>query len=386
MTGDPRLSVAFRGSLGTFALDASFSVPARGVTALFGPSGCGKTSVLRCVAGLQRVREGFCSVAGDVWQGEGTLLPPHRRPVGYVFQEASLFPHLSVRGNLLFGAPRGPRAGAADRGLALDEVAALLGLAALLDRAPRHLSGGERQRVAIGRALLSRPKLLLMDEPLSALDRPARDEIIPFLERLVEALSIPTLYVTHDMAEVERLADHLVLMRAGRVEAAGPLSTLQSDPSLPLFASREAAVSLAAVVEAYDAVDGLATLRVEGGRCLVPTSALGVGETRRVCIAAGDVSLTREHPQRTTILNVLPARIVTSAPSGAFEVTVLLGLGTNGEGARVLARVTRRSWTALAFAEGDLVYAQVKGVALVPGRGHGGEATSNGTGRNCRWN
>ncbi len=360
------LQVSFRGTLGRFALDAAFTVPARGVTALFGPSGCGKTTVLRCIAGLHRAGEGFFALGGDVWQDRSAFLAAHKRPIGYVFQEASLFAHLSVRRNLLYGAPK--HALSLDPGgVGFDEAIDLLGLAALLDRSPQNLSGGERQRVAIGRALLSRPRLLLMDEPLSALDRRTKDEILPFLERLHGTLALPVIYVTHDMAEVERLADHLVLMEAGQVVASGPLGTLQSDPSLPLFKTREAAVSLDAVVTAYDAVDGLATLTVEGGTFMVPAAPLGLGEPRRLRVAAGDVSLARDPPLRTTIVNILPARILTAAPTGLHEITVVLGLGLDGSGARLLARVTRRSWISLELGDGQGVYAQVKGVALVDG-------------------
>ncbi|MBW7962538.1 molybdenum ABC transporter ATP-binding protein [Bradyrhizobium sp. BR 10261] len=213
-----RINAAFRGSLGRFSLDVALSVPASGVTAIFGPSGCGKTTVARCIAGLQRMTDGFCAVDGEVWQDHHGFRQVHRRPIGYVFQEASLFPHLSVRGNLLFGAPKIMKAE-----VAFDEVIELLGLAALLDRAPHRLSGGERQRVAIGRALLSQPKLLLMDEPLAALDRATKSEILPFLERLHERLSLPVFYISHDMAEIERFADHLVLMEHGRVVSTGPL-------------------------------------------------------------------------------------------------------------------------------------------------------------------
>jgi molybdate transport system ATP-binding protein len=356
------LQVNFRGRLGGFTLDAAFTVPARGVTALFGPSGCGKTTVLRCMAGLHRAEDGFCAVGGEIWQDGGLFRPTHRRPIGYVFQEASLFAHLSVRRNLLYGAGGGADAGA------MDEVVALLGLAGLLDRAPGHLSGGERQRVAIGRALLSRPRLLLMDEPLSALDRATKDEILPYLERLQEALALPVVYVSHDLAEVERLADHLVLMRAGRVVAAGPLAALQSDPSLPLAGGRDAAVSLDAVVELYDAGYGLATLVVAGGRFLVPAPPITVGGRRRLRIAASDVSLARQPPGPSTISNVLPARILLVRRSGDHEMTAVLGLGLDGAGDRLLARVTSRSWDQLGLAEGTEVFAQVKGVALVSGR------------------
>lgn len=220
-----RINAAFRGSLGNFTLDVELSLPATGVTAIFGPSGCGKTSVARCIAGLQRMAEGFCAVDGDIWQDSSSFRPVHRRPIGYVFQEASLFPHLSVRRNLLFGAPSTSRAQ-----IAFGEVVELLGLAALLDRSPYRLSGGERQRVAIGRALLSQPKLLLMDEPLAALDRTTKDEILPFLERLHDRLSLPVLYISHDMSEIERFADHLLLMEQGRVVGSGPLHSLHPIP------------------------------------------------------------------------------------------------------------------------------------------------------------
>lgn len=227
-----RIDAAFRGRLGRFVLDASLNVPASGVTAIFGPSGCGKTTIARCIAGLQRLSDGFCAIDGDVWQDGDAFRPAHRRPVGYVFQEPSLFPHLSVRRNLLYGAPK-----AAATSIGFDEVVELLGITALLDRSPHHLSGGERQRVAIGRALLSQPKLLLMDEPLAALDRSTKDEILPFLERLHDRLSLPVLYISHDMAEIERFADHLVLMEYGRVVDVGPLNALR--PALPPSPSRD---------------------------------------------------------------------------------------------------------------------------------------------------
>lgn len=351
------IEVRFKGGLGGFSLDAAFEVPSRGVTGLFGPSGSGKTSVLRAIAGLQRL-EGYCAVGGDIWQDGKHFRPTHKRPVGYVFQEASLFPHLSVKGNLLYGFTRSA--------VGFDETVELLGLSRLLDRAPANLSGGERQRVAIGRALLSDPKLLLMDEPLSALDRQTKDEILPFLERLHASLALPVLYVSHDISEVERLADHLVLMRAGRVIASGPLGQLQSDPTLPLALSRDAAVSLDAVVEGYDAPYGLASLRVDGGLFLAPSPPVAVGAARRLRIFAGDVSLVRERPSQTTIVNILPVRILSATESGPHEITAVLGLG-DGSGACLLTRVTRRSWDLLELAEGIDLYAQVKGAALVQG-------------------
>jgi molybdate transport system ATP-binding protein len=369
--GEPKtIRAIFHGALGRFSLDASFSVPATGVTGLFGPSGCGKTAVLRCIAGLQHLPDGYCAIDGDIWQDRTLFRRPHERPVGYVFQEASLFPHLSVRRNLLYGAPP-TRSVLNPSGIAFDEVIDLLGLETLLDRSPQNLSGGERQRVAIGRALLSQPKLLLMDEPLSALDRLTRDEILPFLERLHEQLSLPVIYVSHDMTEIERLADHLVLMEAGRVVASGPLTALQSDPALPLVKGRDAAISLDATVESYDAGYGLITLAVNGGRFVLPAPPGQSGERRRVRIVAGDVSLALDPPSSSTILNSLPVRIVSKTAVGDHEFVAVLALGTDGEGARILARVTRRSWDRLGLAEGQSVHAQVKSVALAPGHRSG---------------
>ena len=198
------IEVRFTDELGAFTLDAAFRIPATGVSALFGPSGCGKTMILRCLAGLHRPRDGYLSIAGEIWQDGRRFVKPHKRPVGYVFQDANLFAHLSVRNNLLFGARRLAKN---VRSPDFDEIVALLELRDLLDRAPMHLSGGERQRVGIGRALLSAPRLLLMDEPLAALDRTAKNEILPYLNRLHRMLSIPIIYVSHDIAEVERLAE-----------------------------------------------------------------------------------------------------------------------------------------------------------------------------------
>jgi molybdate transport system ATP-binding protein len=336
------------------------------LAAYIGPSGCGKTTVLRCIAGLHRVTEGYCAIDGDVWQDGTRFRPAHTRPVGYVFQEASLFPHLSVKGNLLYGAPGRvpPRSG--NGSIGFDEVVELFGLARLMERAPQNLSGGERQRVAMGRALLSQPKLLLMDEPLSALDRQTRDEILPFLERLHASLSLPILYVSHDMAEVERLADHLVLMEAGTVRASGPLTALQSDLALPLAGARDASVSLDAVIEDYDSAYGLVTLDVGGARFVVPTTPGPRGERRRLRIAAGDVSLALQADSSSTILNILAGRILSATALGENEILAVLSISEEGGGVRLLARVTRRSWDRLGLAEGMNVYAQIKSVALAP--------------------
>jgi molybdate transport system ATP-binding protein len=353
----------FRGTLGAFVLDAAFEAPMRGVTAVFGPSGCGKTTVLRCVAGLQQL-DGYLSIGGEVWQDGADFRPPYERSIGYVFQEASLFPHLSVRRNLLYGHRRALRRGTKE-GARFDEVVALLGMERLLDRSPLRLSGGERQRVAVGRALLSQPRLLLMDEPLAGLDRLSKDEILPYLEALHTALAIPVLYVSHDIAEVERLADHLVLMEAGRAVACGRLPDLQADPALPIARLPEAAVALDATVTDYDPGYGLTTLAIDGGTIVVPGQHGAPGTLQRVRVGASDVSLARRPPGPSTILNVLPARVAATQAQDAAQVNVVIRLGAAGQGARLLARVTRKSWDALGVTPGDLVHAQVKSVALV---------------------
>ena len=367
MSADRAIRASFRGAVGKFSLDASFTAPKRGLTALFGPSGCGKTTVLRCIAGLLRVRDGFCAIDGEVWQdNEGTFVPTYRRPLGYVFQEPSLFAHLSVRRNLLYGAPRieSGQGGA----IAFDEVVDLLGGAHLLHRSPRNLSGGERQRVAIGRALMSQPKLLLMDEPLSALDRAAKDEIALLIERLRDRHLLPIVYISHDIAEVERLADHVVLIEKGRVIASESLSNVESELSLPLAKAFDAGVSLNGVVEAYDSAYGLLTISVSGGRFVVPAPGGTIGERRRIRILARDVSLARERPGPSSILNILPARIVSIRQMDSNEIGASLALGEEGTGARLLARVTRKSWDALELAPDARAYAQVKAVALGPQR------------------
>ncbi len=357
------LSAAFTGRLGGFSLDVRFEVPGRGVTALFGPSGCGKTTVLRCVAGLTRLETGSLSVDGVVWQDGRHFVPPYRRPVGYVFQEASLFPHLSVTGNLRFGLRRTK---APERPVAFADVVDLLGLARLLDRPVAGLSGGERQRVAIGRALLSQPRLLLMDEPLSALDRVSKDEIVPYLEALHATLEIPVLYVSHDLAEVERLADTLVLMDQGRVQASGPLARLLSDPALPLYRRPDAASVIEATVIAEDPGYGLSLVRVTGGTLFVPGRAGGHGSRRRLRIAASDVSLWRGGaPSGSSILNVLPARITAAEPLGVSAMSVFLALGGDADGEALIARITRKSWDELGFWLGDKVHAMIKSVALI---------------------
>lgn len=368
MTGrEATIQAAFAGVLGNFSLDVEFKAPMRGVTALFGPSGCGKTTVLRCMAGLQRLT-GRLTVGDEIWQDDAQHIfrKPHERPIGYVFQEASLFPHLSVLKNLRYGARRAEKQGVE---LAIKEadIVELLGIGHLLGRAPLALSGGERQRVAVGRALLSQPRLLLMDEPLSALDRMTKDEILPYFEALHEHLSIPILYVSHDIAEVERLADTLVLLERGRVLASGPLFELEADPSLPLLRAPEAAVTLEARIAGVDETYALTVFAVPSGTLIVPGLQGEAGSLRRLRISAADVSFAIAPPQATTILNCLPARIlsVTGHENGGAQVNIVAALGEDGAGARIVARVTRKSQDALGLAPGLAVFAQIKSVALL---------------------
>ena len=362
MTSAHEIHAEFRSTLGKFTLEAVFTVPATGITMLFGPSGCGKTTVLRCIAGLIHIKDGLCDIAGEVWQDRsGTFVPTHKRALGYVFQEASLFPHISVRKNLLFGAPDKKHDGPT---IDFDEVVDLLGIRALLDRSPRNLSGGERQRVGIGRALLAQPKVLLMDEPLSALDRRTKGEILPFIEKLRDHFALPIFYVTHDVTEVERLADQMVLLDKGHVVAVGPLTELQADPNSMLATSQEAAVSLRGVIEESEARFGLLRVSLRGGHILVPSASGAVGDQIRVRILATDVSLARDPPGRSSILNVLPAQIVATNALNAYEVLAAVALGEDGAGARLLARVPQKSWEELGFARGQNVFAQVKSIAL----------------------
>jgi molybdate transport system ATP-binding protein len=359
------IELSYAGRVGGFALEIAFTAPPRGVTAVFGPSGSGKTTLLRCIAGLERL-PGRLSVEGEVWQDVARFLPPHLRAVGYVFQEASLFPHLNVRANLDYGRRRALKVGASEA-IRLDDAVALLGLEALLARAPERLSGGERQRVAIGRALLSQPRLLLLDEPLSSLDAAAKDEILPYLEALQRALALPILYVSHDLAEVERLADTLVLLERGRLVAAGPLVDLQADPALPLLHLPEAAVTLEAAVSAVDEAYGITTFAVAGGLLQVPGRQGPAGCRRRLRIRASDVSLALSAASDTSILNRLPARIVAIEPqdAAAIQANVILRLGPDGEGDRIVARITRKSQEALGLRPGAPVYAQIKSVSLL---------------------
>ena len=365
MSIDASFDLAFPG----FSLQADLQLPGQGVTAFFGPSGSGKTTLLRCIAGLEKVPGGRLVVNGEVWQEGNVFLPVHKRALGYVFQEASLFPHLSVQQNLDYGARRSQAASgisgtsgtsSIDRQGILD----LLGITHLLDREPGHLSGGERQRVAIARALLTAPKLLLMDEPLAALDTQRKREILPYLERLHDTLSIPILYVSHAPDEVARLADHLVLLDQGKVLVSGPLAETMARLDLPTATDEEAAVVLEAKVGEYDAIYQLTRLDFQGGNIWVTRNDLPVGQRSRLRVLAKDVSIALDSCQESSILNRIEARVAEVLEAGT-QPQVTLRLALNHTGPSVLARITRRSYDQLALKVGMTVWAQIKSVALL---------------------
>jgi molybdate transport system ATP-binding protein len=352
---------------GAFALDVDLRLPARGVTAVFGPSGCGKTTLLRCLAGLERAPGGRVVIDGNAWQDDArrVFLPTHRRPVGVVFQEASLFDHLSVRGNVEFG---WRRVAATERRVSLEQAVAWTGIAPLMARAPAGLSGGERQRVALARALAVSPRLLLMDEPLAALDAARKAEILPALEQLAAASGIPVVYVSHAVAEVARLADHVVMMEAGRVVAAGPVGELLARLDLPLPAGEDAGVVLQGVVGALDAPWQLARLDVPGAAFWSRDPGLPLGHPIRLRVLARDVSLSHAPLEASSIQNQLAAVVEDIAEDAQHPAQALVRLRTvvdAGTGAALLARVTRRAAHALGLAPGRRVWAMVKSVALM---------------------
>lgn len=344
-----------------FTLDVDLRIAGRGVTALFGPSGCGKTTCLRAIAGLERAHPGHVAVHGETWQDDARRIwmPTHQRALGYVFQEASLFEHLTVRGNIEYGLQRTP---VVRRKVALDDVAQLLGIEALMERKPHALSGGERQRVAVARALAASPRLLLMDEPLSALDAQRKAEVLPYLERLHHSLEIPVLYVSHAIDEVARIAHHMVLMEAGRVRAQGRTDDLIARLDLPLAHGDTAATLVEGTVSRHDTQDHVTTVRFEGGELLlVSATPRQPGERLRLRLQARDVSLALAAPADSSILNVLPGTVAAVAEDSPGQWMVAIDLG----GVRVLARITQRSGLSLGITPGKAVYAQIKGIAVV---------------------
>jgi molybdate transport system ATP-binding protein len=344
-----------------FTLDVDLDLPKRGVTAIFGHSGSGKTTLLRCIAGLERSPQGHLKVLGEVWQDDSTRatwLPTYKRPLGYVFQEASLFPHLTVMGNLRYGMRRTSNA----QQSSLDQAIELLGISHLLERKPDRLSGGERSRIGIARALAIKPRLLLMDEPLAALDLKRKQEILPYLERLHRELDIPVLYVSHAPDEVARLADHIVVMEAGCAVAAGPLTDTLARLDLPIQLGEDVGVVLDAVVTEHDAQWHLTRVEFAGGSLWVRDGGHAVGEAVRVRILARDVSITLAPDIGTSIQNCLSATVDQMAQDHHPALSLLrVKVGTSS----VLARLTQRSAAHLGLQPGMAVWVQIKAVVLV---------------------
>ncbi|QJI29005.1 molybdenum ABC transporter ATP-binding protein [Pseudomonas sp. ADAK18] len=354
-----RLQLKYSG----FALDVDLQLPGRGVTALYGHSGSGKTTCLRCIAGLERADEGFIRINDEVWQDSrnGLFVPPHKRALGYVFQEASLFPHLSVLANLQFGLKRIPRQ---QRRVDMAQATELLGIGHLLDRHPQHLSGGERQRVGIARALLTSPQLLLMDEPLAALDSKRKSEILPYLERLHDELEIPVLYVSHAQDEVARLADHIVLLSDGNALASGPIGETLARLDLPMALGDDAGVVINGTVSAYDAHYQLLTLQLPNSplQVRVAHTPLDRGKHLRFKVQARDVSLSLQAEEHSSILNRLPVTVTQEIPAdNSAHVLVRLDAG----GTPLLARITRFSRDQLQLHPGQVLWAQIKAVAVL---------------------
>jgi molybdate transport system ATP-binding protein len=353
------LDVAIQHRFATFTLDVAFTAPA-GITALFGRSGAGKTTVVNVVAGLIRPDQGRISVNSHrlLDTQAGFELPTHRRKLGYVFQDARLFPHLSVRHNLLFGRWFSGTARSEDE---LGHVVDLLGIAGLMSRRPGTLSGGERQRVAIGRALLSQPRMLLMDEPLAALDEARKAEILPYVERLRDELEIPILYVSHAVPEVARLATTIVALSDGRVVRQGAAADILADPTLfPLMGRREAGSILNAKVVSHDTRYELTILEISGGRLISPRIMAEPGTRLRVRVRARDIILALKPPEDTSALNILPVIVEQIGNQDGPIVDVAVRCGEED----LLVRITRRSLDNLALEPGKPCFAMLKSIAL----------------------
>jgi molybdate transport system ATP-binding protein len=362
------IEVSLRHRFGHFALDSTFRIEGQGVTALFGPSGSGKTTIINAVAGLLRPDQGRIVIDGEVLLDTDAqiFVPARLRRTGYVFQDSRLFPHLTVERNLLFGSRRAPDNATVP---AFSDIVDLLGLAPLLGRKPAKLSGGEKSRVALGRALLSGPRILLLDEPLAALDARRKSEIIPWLERLRDSVRLPMVYVTHSIEEVSRLAESLIVLHDGRIAASGSVFDLLSDPELSPVMPTHGAVFPATVLEHRS--DGLTALAFDGGVILVPQVAREPRSKLRVRIAADDVVLARERPEAISANNVWPVQVGPAHAQSATHADVRVGCG----GVNFVARITRASFERLALKEGEKIFAIIKSAAVDPQTG----ALLNGT-------
>jgi len=343
--------------LDTFSLDAKFSVPDKGITVVFGASGSGKTTLLRAIAGLEKGDSGYLKVGDSVWQKGDDFVPTHKRKIGYVFQEAALFDHLDVKGNLGYAIKR-------TTGLTedfIDSIYTLLNIKSLLNRSTTQLSGGEKQRVAIARALLTNPEILLLDEPLSALDLKRKNEILPYLDSLHNQLNIPVFYVTHSQDETSRLADHLMLIEDGKIIGNGPVNEMLTRFDMPMSHSADAISIFDAKVTSRDPEFNLIRLEFPGGEFVVPDNSLSIESLVRIRVAARDVSLTKNKQIDTSILNIFPAVVEEIVPEGKAQVMVRLSM--NGD--TLLACLTRKSATMLQVESGLSVFVQIKSVAIL---------------------
>jgi molybdate transport system ATP-binding protein len=358
------LRVELKKQRGKFSLDAAFHAPTPGVTALFGRSGCGKSTLISLIAGLLEPDAGRIVIGDEVlFDAERHLsVDARHRRIGVVFQDARLFPHLSVQGNLDYGARR--VAPAVSRFVGFDDVVSLLGLGGLLTRRPHELSGGEKQRVAFGRALLSQPRLLLLDEPLASLDLARREEVLPYLERLRDAFEIPIVYVSHQFDEVLRLATRVVLLEAGRTVADGDIATVSRDPQLRAIVGPDSVGAvLAGHVERIDAT-GLAVLRVGDAELSVELESAAVDQRIQIQVLARDVIVASESPTGLSVRNVVAARVMSVTPDAGRAVLVELDIGRT---ATLLARITARASEELGLSKDKQVWALIKAASL---RGH----------------
>ena len=343
--------------LESFMLDANFSIPDRGITVVFGPSGSGKTTLLRAIAGLEKSDDGFLKIGDSVWQKGEDFLATHKRQIGYVFQDAALFDHLDVKGNLNFVVKRAI-------GLKEDFIESihnLLEIKTLLNRKTTQLSGGERQRVAIARALLTNPKILLLDEPLSALDLKRKNEILPYLDSIHNDLEIPILYVTHSQDEMSRLADHLLLIEDGNIVGSGPVNDMLTRFDMPLSHGGDAVSIIEAEVLKRDSEFNLMHLDFLGGQFIVPDNSFPVQTKVRIRVVARDVSLTKSKQVDTSILNIFPAMVQEIVNEGEAQVMVRLQIKET----ILLACITRKSSYKLRLEKGSEVFVQVKSVAIL---------------------
>ena len=355
------IAARFNLSYGGFRFAVELALPSSGVTVLLGPSGCGKTTLLRCMAGLNQSTSGYFAINGTVWQDseKNLFLPTYQRSLGYVFQEANLFPHLTVAKNLQFGLKRLAQQQKSKANF--NAVLELLGIGQLVDRMPECLSGGEKQRVAIARALMLNPALLLMDEPLASLDSRRKQEVMPYLLTLQREFKIPIVYVTHSLQEAAQLADYLVLLENGHVQAAGNVNETLGRIDLPLAKDKLAAVVWQVTVTSHEPEFRLTTVDFNDGSLSLPMIDAPPETKLRVQIHARDVSITLQAPSQTSILNVLPATITGIADNLDGQSVVQLQVGQQ----TLLSHVTRKSVQQLALKNGLHVFAQIKGTSLL---------------------